>query len=87
MLDLDLTSPGHSSSKQMPPNERPTYLYIWAKSGKSTGQNVFIFRVRIDKRLGYAEPRESEPRRASRSQPICTGITPTAGKPLNIHVH
>ena len=23
MLDLDLTSPGHSRSKQMPPNERP----------------------------------------------------------------
>ena len=79
MLDLDLTSPGHSSSKQMPPNERPTYLYIWANSGTE-----FIFRVRIDKRLGYADTKfhvsnsKTEPRRASRSRPICTGITPTA---------
>ena len=92
MLDPDLTSPGHSSSKQMPPNERPTYLYIWANSG-STGQNLFIFRVRIDKRLGYAgfkfhvSNSKTEARRASRSRPICTGITPTAGEPLNIHVH
>ena len=52
MLDLDLTSPGHSSSKQMPPNERPTYLYIWANSG----QNLFIFCVCIDERLAMLTP-------------------------------
>ena len=33
MLDLDLTSPGHSRSKQMPPNERP-YDFLSAIKNK-----------------------------------------------------
>ena len=43
MLDLDLTSAGHSRSKQMPPNERP-YMTSYPSLVISLAESTSVFR-------------------------------------------